>query len=122
VRNGKGLDLQRFDHKRHMAVDDSDINTVGCGYARREGSVSQPDRQAMAAGKRKYAADMVTMLVGDQNPAQVRRITPKARETPQRLALPETAIDHQAGCTAFDQQRIACAAAPERRKADHCNC
>ena len=105
-----------------MAVDDSHINVGRRGYARREGSVTQPDRQAMAPGKRKYAADMVTMLVGNQNPAQVYRITPETRETPQRLALPETAIDHQAGCAAFDKQRIACAAATERRVTDHCNC
>jgi hypothetical protein len=76
----------------------------------------------MAPGKRKDAADVVAMLVGDQNPGQVSRIALEAGKTPQRLALPETAIDHQAGCAAFDEQRIACAAAAERRVTDHCNC
>jgi hypothetical protein len=57
-----------------MAVDDSHINVGRRRYARRKGSVSQPHRQAMAPGKRKDAADVVAMLVGDQDPGQVSRI------------------------------------------------
>ena len=76
----------------------------------------------MAPGKREHPADVVAMFMGDQDSSKLCRISIQTSETPERLALPETAINHQAGCAGFDQQRIARAAAPQRRVADHCNC
>jgi hypothetical protein len=76
----------------------------------------------MASDKREDAADVVTVFMGHQNAHEIFRAPLQTGETPKRLALPEAAIDHQAGGVAFDQQRVTRAAAAKRREADHCNC
>lgn len=76
----------------------------------------------MTPSKRKDATDMVTVFMGHQNTREIFGAPPQTGETPKRLALPEAAIDHQAGGVAFDQQRVTRTAAAKRREADHCNC
>jgi hypothetical protein len=76
----------------------------------------------MTPGKGKYTTDMVAVFVGNQNPRQLFRSPLQTGKSPERFALTEAAIDHQAGCAALDQQRVPCAAAAKRREAYHCNC
>jgi hypothetical protein len=76
----------------------------------------------MTSRERNDAAEMVAMFVGDENAREIVRASAQTSEAPERLALAEAAIDHQASGAALDQQRVARAAAAKRREANHCNC
>lgn len=76
----------------------------------------------MTSGKWKYTTDVVAVFMGNQNARQVFRTPSQTGKSPDRFALAEAAIDHQAGGAALDQQRVPRAATAERRKTYHCNC
>ncbi|HOT83611.1 MAG TPA: hypothetical protein PLQ12_09965, partial [Candidatus Defluviicoccus seviourii] len=122
VRHRVGLDFQRTDAECRMTVDDPHIDTRRSGLARSKGPVAEPDRNFVAPGEGKDTADVVTMFMGYQYPVDLFGQAAQARQAPDRFTLAEAAIDHQAGCAAFDEQRVSRAAAAERREPDHCNC
>jgi hypothetical protein len=67
-------------------------------------------------------AGVISVLMRDEDSGQVFGRPLQARQPAGGFTLPEAAVDHQARCILLDQQRVAGAAAAERREADHCNC
>ena len=84
------------------------------------GAEAEPDRNAMAACELEYAADMVLVLMGNDDTRQVSRAYAQSLQAPFRLADGESAIEHDNGARRSrhggNQQRITFAAASQTGK------
>src|SRR5690606_9546857 len=86
---------------------------------RQAGAVGREHRRAVAAGEGRDAAARIAMLVRDEHGGDVRRGAADRREALLEVAVREPAVDQEQRVTRFDEQRIAAAAARERREAQH---
>ena len=117
VRNGKGAHFDRVDCKMVMAVEPEHARqrgkTLGDGGQRAE---RQPDRRLVPCRECRHAADMIAVLVGDDDRGDAFRFNAQAGKARDRVADAEAAVDQHAGAAAFDQQAVALAAAAETRE------
>ena len=81
------------------------------------GTPGQPDRQIIPAGQQANPANVITMLVGNQQRRQIIGGTAEPRHAPFCFAAGKTAIDHHQGGACSDQGGITPAAAAQRCKA-----
>src|SRR5882672_12576167 len=79
--------------------------------------MGEPNRNGMAARQPRDTADMVFVLVGDDDGRQIFGGEAKAAETGGRLAEPESTVEQNPGGTGFDDQGIAPTAAAQRCEA-----
>jgi hypothetical protein len=84
--------------------------------------VRHPDGQTEFTGQPKNAANMIAMLMRNENASQIRWVQTKALQTGSGFPQTETAIKHQAGRPVLDEQCITRTATAERGEANHCNC
>src|SRR6185312_2284862 len=77
----------------------------------------EPYGNAIARRERRDAADVVRMLVRDEDGRERRRFDPEAKQARGRIANAETAIDQDARVADFDDETVAFAAASERGEA-----
>ena len=71
------------------------------------------DRDAIAAGETGDAADVIVMLVSDDDRGQALGLNAKPREAADRIVESEAAVEHDPRATVFDDERVAAAAAAE---------
>ncbi len=122
VRNGYRLDFQRADRESVMAVE-----TVDAGHAlepfryRGQRAERRPHRNAMPCGERRDAADMIGVLVRDENRGERRGRESEPGEASRRAANAEPAIDQDARAARFDDEAVAFAAAAQGGEA-HARC
>jgi len=73
----------------------------------------------MARRKRRHAADMVRMFVGDDDGIERVGRNANAGQPCRGVAHAEPAVDHDARGAGFDNESVALAAAADRRKAHY---
>ncbi len=118
VRNGDGPDFERADREGVVAVEAIDVRhpleTLGHLAERPE---CRPYRGCVARGKRRHPADVVRMLMGDEDRSQIVGGQAAPGEPLFGIANAETAVDQDPGRAGLDDEAIACAAAAERSEA-----
>ena len=111
--DGEGLHPDIADLKPWPCTGDEVEPLDACARGTAPGAGRGPDRDAMAAGQSGNPAEVVAMLVGDQDALEVSGTDPELGEPPLRLAETEAAVHQQAGGTRRHQQGIATAPAAE---------
>jgi hypothetical protein len=71
----------------------------------------RPDGNAVARRESGHPADVIGVLVGDEDRRQRRRFEPEAREADRRAADAEPAIDQDPRAAGLDDEAVAFAAA-----------
>jgi len=78
--------------------------------------VREMNAHAVPAREREHAVEVVAVLVGDEDRRKAARLEPEAAETALGFSQAEAAVDQQPGGARLYNQRIAAAAAAERRE------
>ena len=116
MRHRERMDLERADGEHVMAVETEHMvhlgEVSGDGHQRAE---CRPHRNAMTGRESGHTADVIGMLVGDENRRQRIGHEAKTRKPHRRVANAKAAVDHDAGAAA--SQAIAFAAAAGGRSA-----
>ncbi len=126
VWHGVGQDPQIADAEGIVGTAETDGGPVGAAQRCRGAirAVAGPDRNTVFGGERIGAADMVAMLVRDENGVEGRRRAAQAFKPAHGLADAESAIEQDTRARrsigGFDEQRIALAAAAETGES-HCH-
>ena len=114
VRHRDRNDLEHADRESLVAVEPVDVahpfEAVGDDGERAE---RRPHRRAVPRGEGGHAADMIRMLMGDEDRRQVARREPEALEARFGIANPEAAVDQHAGAAGLDDEAVALAAAAQ---------
>lgn len=122
VGNGKGMDFEIADGERLVAVDEFELRQFAApGQCRGERAVRDPDGKLVAGGETDDAADVVAVLVGDDDAGEGFRLAAEAGQPEARFARAEAAIEQEPRRTGFDEQGIAAAAAAQRGEAHYFN-
>ena len=118
VRYRDGMELEGTDDECLIAVDAVDVRqlraAIVCALERAE---REPHRHVEAGGQRGHAADMIAMLVRDDDRIQALGRHPEAREPGDAVAKPEAAIDQHPRHPGLDQETVAFTPAAETREA-----
>src|SRR5574343_646636 len=122
VRHRKRRNFQGANREGTMAIDDAQVEIRRIRPTPSQSAMGQPDRQAEFTGQTKNTADMVAMLMRDNDAGQVLHPPFEPLQTRLGFLEPEAAIEHQAGFARLDEQRITSAATAERGETNHCNC
>src|SRR5690606_10402566 len=124
VRDRHRLDAKAVDLEGATRIDEPMLAVGRARHPRHRlpGAVRQVDGYAVAAGKAEHAADMVTVLMGDEDAGERLGRHVERLQSATRLPQAESAVDQHAGATAgsvrrLDHEGIALAAAAETRKA-----
>jgi RNA polymerase sigma factor (sigma-70 family) len=114
VRHRDRNDLEHADRESLVAVEPVDMahpfEAVGDDGERAK---RRPHRRAVPRGEGRYAADMIRMLMGDEDCRQVAWREPEAFEARFGIAKPEAAVDQYAGAAGLDDEAVALAAAAQ---------
>src|SRR5579862_3666670 len=114
VRHRKWPHLHHADRKHVMAVEAEHPRQPGNALARhRQRPERAPYRDAEAACERSDAADVIGVLVRDDDRADRIGRHAEAPKAHDRVAHPEPAVDQDARITDFDDERVAFAAAAQ---------
>lgn len=116
VRHRKRLDLEVADRERLMAVDDAHIQAFFAAQACHRGAVRHEERNAETPRTRRRAADVVAVLVRDED--RIEAVDARARQAARQLARAEAAIDQYRGARCLHGDGIAAAAATQRCEAN----
>ena len=118
VRDRKGKDLEIANGEGGVTIDHDGLHpTTGEGRGRGdERAVGEMDRDAIAAGETRDAADVIVMLVSDDDGGQALGLDAKPREAADRIVESEAAVEHDPRAAVFDDERVAAAAAAEGRE------
>jgi hypothetical protein len=118
VRHRERTHLERAHREAVVAVEAVDAVHAGEALAddghRAEG---QPHGDAVLRRERGDAADVVGVLVRDDDRVDVARREAEAAEARRGVAHAEAAVDHDARGARLDDEPVAFAAAPQRREA-----
>ena len=80
---------------------------------RHERAVGQIDRELVAGGEARDAADMIVVLVGHDDRVEILRNEPAPAQPIDRVLDAETAVEQDAGGTRLDDETVALAAAAQ---------
>lgn len=98
MRNGIRRHFDIADSERLTITANPDIDALRVVVRRGfESPVTEPDRNAIAPGQLEHPADMIGMLVCDENAGQLSRIDLQPAQASLHFLQAETAIDHHAG-------------------------
>src|SRR5260370_21880108 len=118
VRRRKRFDLKVPDDKAAVIVDYIQIADAGKQrFESGQSPVGEPYRNRMAARQARNTADMVVVLVGDDDGRQIFGGKAKAAETAGRLAEPKSTVEQNPGGSGLNDQGIAPTAAAQRCEA-----
>jgi hypothetical protein len=105
VRHRKGLYIQVANRERFVVVDHPDLGHVGeQSLETSERSRGQPYGNAVAASEPGYAADVIIVLMGHDNGAEIFGNKPKASETVYGSGKAKAAIEQQPGAACLDHK------------------
>jgi len=116
MRHGVGSHFKVADRNRLAVAAKANVDAKRVVLTRAfEGAVAEPDGDVVAARQLEHAADMIRMLVSDDDTVDLLGPDLQARQPAFGLPHAESAIDHHAGLRrsagGSDQQGIALAAA-----------
>ena len=118
MRDGHRRDLERVDREPFVAVEAVHVrHALESRRHRGQRAERRPDRNAVARGERRHAADVVGVLVRDEDRGQRRRREPEPPEARRGVADAEAAIDQHARAARLDDEAVALAAAAQGREA-----
>src|SRR6185437_1831080 len=110
--------LEITDHQRIVAVEAVDARkALEAARHRRQRAECQPHADVVARGKCRYAADVIGMLVRDEDRADRTWLDADPREARRAVAHTESAVDHHARSARLDDEAIALAARADGREA-----
>ena len=112
VRHGVRVYLDVADRESGAAVDEVDAYCAGSVtlagfYGGAPRAVREPYRQAVLRGECEHAADVVVVLMGDDDRTDVGRRKAEAREPPRSFAWAETAVEKKPRTAHFGHQTVA---------------
>ncbi len=114
VRNGYRLDLQRVDREPVVAVEAVDVrHALEALRDRGQRAERGPDRNAVPRRERRNTADMIGVLVRDEDRGERRRLEPEPGEASRRAPNAEAAVDQDARAARLDDEAVAFAAAAQ---------
>ena len=100
-----------------MRIDFPDVGNAGKSIRlSAQRAMGEPDRQVVFARQPRHAADVVAVLMGDDYAAQLLGRHTQTRQTHQRVLQSKAAVHQHLRLAGRNQQRVAFAAAAQRRK------
>ena len=120
VRNGIRLDFNGANRKTAVTIENLDRVNSGKTTGRSlQRAVSQPHRNVELARQARRAADMIVVLVGNQDGVDRGGVYIATGKTREGIAQGKPAVDENARPLNFNQQAIAIATAAQRCEAHH---
>src|SRR6185437_8459263 len=118
VRHRKRAHLERADREYFVAVETEAAHGTDEALAGRvDRAERRPYGNPVSCRERRDPANVVAMLVRDEDRCDRRGIDSKARETNARVAHAEAAVDQDRGAARLDDEAVALAAAAQRSEA-----
>ena len=112
VWNREGLNLQITQRKGRVTVEYPQIQ-LSRQIARHAGTVTHMHSERTARRRARYTADVIAMLMGDEDRIQILRGQPQPRQAHYQFARTKAAVDQNPCSPTLDNQGIALAAATE---------